>query len=489
VKAEHAKAAEALAIGKLGRSLIGGAWRDASDHVPSADPSTGELLATVSLGRAAEVDAAVASARAAFEGPWRELGPAKRREALVRLADLTAAEEKSLAQIEALDVGTPVGVGRKLTAKAPARSLAYFASWIDKIYGDVVPLAWSRAFDFTLREPVGVVAAIIPWNTPLLFVGSKVGAALACGNTVVVKPSEVAPLSVLRWAELCEKAGLPPGAVNVVPGDGETGRLLASHPGVDLVSFTGGSETGPKVAAAAGSRRVALELGGKSPALVFADADLDKAAMAIVLGVFGLSGQACAASSRLLVEASVHREVVERVVELARSLPVGDPLDGGTMLGPLASERQLRRVAAYVASGNEEGARLVAGGERPGGELESGWFFGPTIFDAVKPSMRIFRDEIFGPVLAVTPFASEEEALSLANDTAFGLAAGVFSSDLSRVHRLVCALRAGTVWVNGYGQLPTQAPFGGVKGSGHGREGGRETLETYTQVKNVLIEL
>ncbi len=481
-------AAEASGVAKLGRALVGGAWREAPEKLPSHDPSTGQLLAEVSVGRSPEVDATVAAARAAFEGPWGVLSPGKRRELLVKLAELTAGEEKNLAQLEALDVGTPVGVGRKLTAKAPGRTLAYFASWIDKLYGDVVPIAAAGAFDFTLREPVGVVAAIIPWNTPLLFIGAKLGAALACGNTVVVKPSEMAPLSVLRWAELCEKAGLPPGAVNVLPGDGETGRLLASHPGIDLVSFTGGSETGPKVAAAAGGKRVALELGGKSPALVFADADLDKAAVSVALGVFGLSGQACAAASRLLVEESVHRELVERVAELAKSLTVGDPLDGGTLLGPLVSGRQLQRVAAHVASGRKEGAKLVAGGERLGGDLAGGHFFPPTVFDEVQQSMKIFREEIFGAVGSVRSYASEDEAIALANDTSYGLAAGIFSRDLSRVHRLLRRLRAGTVWVNGYGQLPAQAPFGGVKGSGHGREGGRETLETYTQVKNVLIE-
>ncbi len=486
----HAAAAESLDLASLGGSLIDGGWRAAEERFPTLDPSTGAKLAEVALGRGPEVDAAVAAARAAFEGPWSQMGPGRRREALARLSELTAAAEKDLAQVEALDVGTPVGVARKLTVRAAAKSLSYYASWIDKLYGDVVPVATAQPIlDFTLREPVGVVAAIVPWNTPLLFVGSKLGPALACGNTVVVKPSEIAPLSILRWSALCAGAGIPPGVVNVVPGDGETGRLLASHPGVDLVSFTGGSETGPRVAAAAAGKRLALELGGKSPALVFADADLDKAAMAVALGVFGLSGQACAASSRLLVEASVHDALLERIVEVARALAPGDPLDPATSLGPLASERQLRRVEGHVARARTDGARLVTGGERPGGELAGGWFFSPTVFDGVDPGAALAREEVFGPVLAVLSFRDEEEAVALANATSFGLAAGVFARDVSRVLGLARRLRAGTVWVNGYGQIPNQAPFGGVRGSGFGREGGREALETYTQVKNVLIEL
>ncbi len=487
---DHAKAIEAAGVARLGKLLINGSWRDASSTLPSTDPSTGVKLAEIALGRSAEVDAAVGAARAAFEGPWGELGPGRRREALLKLAELTAAREKELSQLEALDVGTPLNVARKLTVKATSRSLTYYASWVDKLYGDVIPLTSAQpTFDFTLREPVGVAAAIVPWNTPMLFIGSKVGAALACGNTVVIKPSEMAPLSVLRWAELCQEAGLPDGVVNVVSGDGETGRLLAAHPGVDLVSFTGGSETGPKVATAAAGKRVALELGGKSAALVFADADLDKAAMSVALGVFGLTGQACAASSRLLVEEKIHGELVERIVEIGRSLTVGDPLDPSTILGPLSSDRQLRRVAGYVASGKQGGAKLLTGGERLGGDLAAGYFFPPTVFDGVKPAMKIAREEIFGPVLSVLGFTTEDEAVQLANDSSFGLGAGVFSQDISRVHRLLRKIRAGNVWVNGYGQLPTQAPFGGIKGSGFGREGGRETLETYTQVKNVLIEL
>ncbi|MBI3181062.1 MAG: aldehyde dehydrogenase [Myxococcales bacterium] len=487
--ADHQKAAEALSVAKLGKALIRGEWRESAERFPSVDPTSGQQLVEVSLGREAEVDAAVRAAREAFAGPWSELSPGKRRDALERLAQLTESKEKELAQLEALDVGTPVVVGRKMTAKAPARGIAYYASWMDKLYGDVVPLTTSQPMlDFTMREPVGVVAAIIPWNTPLVFIGAKVGAALACGNSVVIKPSEVAPLSVLRWAELCREAGLPDGVVNVVPGDGQTGALLCGHPEVDLVSFTGGCETGAKVARAAAGKRLALELGGKSAAVVFADADLDKAAMAVALSAFGLSGQTCAAPSRLLVEDQVHDAVLEKLVELSRSLSVGDPLEPSTVLGPLASQAQLRKVSAMVASGKQE-ARLVSGGERLGGELSAGFFFAPTVFDEVKPPARIFREEIFGPVLSVTRFSGEDEAVALANGTSYGLAAGVFSRDLSRAHRVTRRLRAGMVWVNGYGQLPVQAPFGGTKGSGFGREGGRDALETFTQVKNVLIEL
>ncbi len=486
--ADHRQAAESLGVARLGkRMLVGGGWREAREPIPSIDPTTGEPLADVALASAGDVDEAVAAARKALAG-WAATSPGKRAETLSRLAALTGEREKELAQLEALDIGTPVALGRRFTAKAAGRTLAYYASWADKLYGDVVPTSASM-FDFTLREPVGVVGAILPWNTPLVFVGSKIGAALACGNTVVIKPSEVAPLSVLRWAELCKEAGLPDGVVNVVPGDGKTGEAVASHPGIDLVSFTGGSQTGPKVARAAAGKALALELGGKSAVVVFADADLDKAATAAGLGVFGLTGQACAASSRVLVEDKVHDAFVETVLNVARVAMVGDPLEPGTMIGPLVSEAQARRVAEYVASGKAEGARLRAGGERSGGPFGTGTFFAPTVFDGVTSTMRIAREEIFGPVLGVTRFTSEEQAIALANDTSYGLAAGVFTRDVSRMHRVVRALRAGMVWVNGYGQLPSQAPFGGVKGSGFGREGGREAIQTFTTVKNVLIEL
>jgi acyl-CoA reductase-like NAD-dependent aldehyde dehydrogenase len=475
--------------------FIGGEWSDAASgaHVTTENPATGATLCELPSASTEDVDRAVAAARSALPA-WRGLSPVKRRDLLVELARIARAARDEIATLEALDVGMPVLVARRLAGAALHRNLEYYAGWAERLYGDVIPVG-GEALDYTMREPLGVVAAIIPWNTPALFCGGKVGAAIACGNTVVLKPSSYGSLSALRFAEMVAEAGIPDGVVNVVCGGADTGKALVEHAGVDAITFTGSTSTGSEVLAAAAARikHVHMELGGKSPNIVFADADLDRAAMGIASGCFGLSGQACAAGTRLLVERSIADTVVERVVNTLGAFRVGDPLDGSTVLGPLVSRQQLDRVMGFVDDGRRE-AKLVTGGERLGPDalddrLAQGNFVAPTVFSECRNDMRICREEIFGPVLTVIAFSSEEEAVAIANDTDYGLAAGVWTQTLGRAHRVAAQLQAGTVWINSYGNLPNAAPFGGYKRSGFGREGGREALQEYTQVKNVYVDL
>lgn len=439
------------------------------------------------------MDAAVDAARRAYPA-WRSFSPTKRRDLLLDLARLARDARSEIAHLESLDTGMPLMVSQRLAAAAMRRNLEYYAGWAERLYGDVIPVG-EDAFDYTRREPYGVVGTIIPWNTPALFCGGKVGAALACGNSVVLKPSPWGSLTSLRFAELAQEAGIPPGVVNVVTGGSEAGRALVEHRGVDALSFTGSTATGRQVmqSAAARVKHVHLELGGKSPNIVFADADLDRAAFSAALGCFGLSGQACAAGTRLLVEDAVAADLTKAVEERSRDLAVGDPLDPSTLLGPLVAAPQLERVLGYIERGKQE-AKLVSGGDRLGvaeiGErLASGYFVPPTIFADCRNDMTICREEIFGPVLSVLTFGSESEAIAIANDTEYGLAAGVWTRDLARAHRVAARLEAGTVWINSYGNLPNAAPFGGYKGSGFGRDGGREALSEYSQVKNVYVDL
>jgi len=452
--------------------------------------ATGEVQSEVPLAGPAEVDAAVAAARAAFPA-WRGLDLNRRRDILQELARLLVADGERLGAIATLEVGTPNLLASSSSAMA-ADWFTYYAGWIGRSAGEVVPVPAGGALDYVLDEPLGVIAAIIPWNGPLISIGMKVAPALAAGNCVVLKPAENAPFSALRFAELAAEAGLPPGVLNVVPGGAEAGGALCSHPGVDKITFTGGGETARKVLAAAAQALtpVVLELGGKSANIVFPDADLDAAAtMAVSAGLMMLSGQGCMLPTRLLVHDDVYDEMVTRVVAGADALTVGDPWQPTTVMGPLATAAQLERVTRAVDSAlSDKAGKLLAGGRRPDG-LDAGYFYRPTVFGDVDPASDLAQREIFGPVLAILRFGSEEEAVELANNTQYGLAAYVHTSDLRRAHVIASALDAGGVAVNGFPIVPSAAPFGGVKQSGFGREGGIWGLREFQRTKNVYIGL
>ncbi len=451
------------------------------------NPATEEAIAKVAQGGKAEVDLAVGAARAALRG-WSGMRAAERGRILHRAAALIEQHQEELIALESLDAGKPLAAVRRQDMPAVIDTLRYYAGWCDKITGQVIPVR-PDALTYTVREPVGVVAAIVPWNFPLMIGMWKIAPALACGCTMVVKPAELTPLSMLRVAELFIEAGLPPGVLNVVCGKGSVvGDALVQHPGVDKVTFTGSPRVGRGIlqGAASNFKKVTLELGGKSANVIFADANLEKATRSAASGIFFNAGQVCSAGSRVLVQRSAYDEVVQRLAERARAIRVGDPSAPATSMGPLISASQMKTVLDYIAIGKAEGASAVTGGARLG---DTGYFVEPTVFANVKHEMRISQEEIFGPVLAVIPFEDETDALRIANGTPYSLAAGIWSADIGRVHRMAAGLKAGTVWINTYGYTDVRLPWGGGGESGFGREHGESAIENFTEPKAVWLAL
>lgn len=475
------------------RMHVGGAWVDAADGrtFESRNPYTGAVWAELPLASADDVDRAVRAAHDAFvSGPWATMSASDRGLLLHRLGDVIAANARYLAELEVRDNGKlmveMLGQMRYLP-----RWFQYYGGLADKVEGTVTPIDKAGMFHYVSYEPLGVVGAITPWNSPLLLTAWKLAPALAAGNTVVVKPSEFSSASMLGFARLFEEAGFPPGVLNVVTGTGgEAGAALIAHPEVARVAFTGGEAGGRAVSEAAARhfKRISLELGGKSPHIVFADADLDAAVNGVISGIFAAAGQTCMAGSRLLLESSIHDAFVERLVARMKEARLGDPLSETTDVGPVATEQQLQKVLAYIDIARSEGAECVLGGKRPTDPaLQAGWFVEPTIFTGVTNDMRVARDEIFGPVLSVMRFETDEEAVALANDTPYGLAAGFWTQSLERALALPKRLKAGTVWVNAYRVVSYMAPFGGVKQSGIGRENGAAAIHEYLEPKSVFL--
>jgi acyl-CoA reductase-like NAD-dependent aldehyde dehydrogenase len=474
------------------KMLIDGRSVTAGDGAtfPSINPYTGAVWASVPAAGPAEVDAAVAAARSALQGDWGRMAAAQRARLMRRLADLIAENAERLAIIETTDNGKVLRELRDQLASIPD-TFHYFAGAADKIEGRVIPSPKTTFLTYTRREPVGVVVGITAWNSPLFLLTNKLAPALAAGCTFIAKPAEHASVSTCEFAKLFRQAGFPDGVFNVVTGAGETGSLLTSHPGVDKISFTGSTETGIQIvkAAAPHMTRVSMELGGKSATIVYEDADLDAATNGIIAGIFAAGGQSCVANSRLLAHASIKNELVGRLARRAAEIRLGDPRDQSTDVGPLAFAEQRDKVLSYISLATDEGATVVCGGGRPGGELSTGLFVEPTILDEVRRDSRVAMEEIFGPVLCVFEFADEDEAVALANSTDYGLAAGVWTRDLARAHRTAAALKAGTVWVNSYRVLAHNVPYGGLGKSGIGREFGLESIEEYLETKAVWIEL
>ncbi|HKD55763.1 MAG TPA: aldehyde dehydrogenase [Steroidobacteraceae bacterium] len=477
------------------QAFIDGRYVDAASGATfdSINPSTGKLLARVAAGDAEDINRAVISARAAFrKGGWANLEPARRKRTLLRFAELIREHAEELALLETLNMGKPISDSLKVDVPAAARCVQWYAEAIDKVYGEVAPTG-ADALALVTREPLGVVGAIVPWNFPLIMAAWKFAPVLATGNSLVLKPSEKSPLTALKVAELAVEAGIPPGVFNVVPGLGPTaGKALALHMDVDAIAFTGSTATGRQVMQYAGQsnlKRVSLECGGKSPNIVLADyPNLDKAATAAASAIFFNQGEMCSAGSRLLLQEGIQEAVLEKVQALGRALQPGDPLDANTRLGAIVDETQMKRVLGYIDSGREDGANIRIGGRRVR-EDSGGYFIEPTVFEGVKPAMAIAREEIFGPVLSVITFKTVDEAIEIANDVIYGLAAAVWTSDVTTAHRVARALRAGTVFVNCYDDDDITVPFGGVKQSGIGRDKSLHALEKYTELKTTWISL
>ena len=479
---------------KPGKLFIGGKWVDAASGktFPTVNPATGETITVLAEGDERDASAAVEAAFTAFHsGPWPEMSASDRGRILWKIGDLVDKYNEELGTLETLDNGKPIFESRQVDMPMVAEVFRYYAGWATKIHGETVPVK-GPFLNYTLREPLGVVAAIVPWNFPLLLASWKVAPALAAGNTVVLKPASWTPLTALRLAEICQEAGVPDGVVNVITGPGATlGKALVKHPKVAKVAITGETRTGQEILrdSAETLKRVTLELGGKSPNIVFADADLDAAVRGATIGIFYGKGEVCAAGSRLFVEKKIHDDFMHKLVDRAKKVQPGDPLDPKTRFGALVSERQMQTVLGYIEKGKAEGAKLVAGGERSSFGNGKGCFVQPTIFDGVRNDMTIAREEIFGPVLAGIEFGEMDEAIRLANETQYGLAAAVWTRDIGKAHRVARNLQAGTVWINTYNNYDTAAAFGGYKMSGYGRELGMHALEHYTQIKSVWVNL
>jgi acyl-CoA reductase-like NAD-dependent aldehyde dehydrogenase len=476
-----------------GKLLIGAEWREAlsGKRFATMNPANGETLAEIAEGDAPDIDAAVRAARGALDGAWGKMPASERGKILWRIADLLVKHNDEVARLESLDAGKPISDTTRAEIPMTAEVFYYCAGAATRIEGATIPVA-GPYFNYTLREPLGVVGLIVPWNFPILLAARKVAAALAAGNAVILKPAEETPLTALRLGEIALEAGLPPGALNVVPGFGHTaGAALVAHPGVAGIAFTGETTTGQTIMANASKtlKKLSLELGGKSPNIVLADADLDLAARGSMSAIFYNKGEVCTAGSRLLVQKGIHEPLIEKIAERASKMTQGDTMDPKTRLGAQASMAQLEKIERYVAIGKKEGARLVLGGERAAVGDGRGHFWKPTIFDGVTNDMTIAREEIFGPVLSVIEVDDFDHAIAIANETTYGLAAGIWTSDVKKAHRAARAIQAGTVWINAYNLYDAASPYGGYKASGFGRESGQAGLEFYLQTKSVWVDL
>jgi aldehyde dehydrogenase (NAD+) len=473
--------------------FIDNQWRPAASGrtMEVVNPATEEVVAEVPSAGAADVDAAVSAARAALNGPWGRLSARERGRLVRKLGDRLMERVDDVARLETLHNGKPITESRHIEIPAAAECFEYYAGWADKVTGETIPVKGNH-LTYTLREPVGVVAAIVPWNFPLLLAAWKVAPALACGNTVILKPASQTPLTALALGEIAVEIGLPAGVLNVVTGPGATvGQAIVEHPGIDKIAFTGDTTTGKTImrGSAETLKRITLELGGKSPNIVLADADMEAAVRGVTIGIFYGKGEVCAAGSRLLVDRAVKEPFVDKLVARTKKMVPGDPMDPKTRFGAISSRKQLETVLSYIETGKREGATLLTGGARTDIGTGKGYFVQPTVFADVTPEMTISREEIFGPVLAAIEFADLDEAIAKANDSPYGLAAGVWTRDIRKAHYVARKLQAGTVWVNTYNVYDAAAPFGGYKLSGFGREMGAHALEHYTQIKTVWIDL
>jgi aldehyde dehydrogenase (NAD+) len=478
---------------KPGKLLINGEWITGGKTFATTNPATGEKLTDIADASAQDVDAAVSAARAAFDDPsgkWQRMSASDRGKLLWKLADLMEQHIDELSELETLDNGKPIFESRYVDMPMAIDVMRYYAGLATKIHGETVNVK-SDAFTYTLREPIGVVGAIVPWNFPLLLATWKLGPALACGNTVVLKPAEQTPLTALKLGELAVAAGFPPGVLNIVTGGPETGKALVQHKDVNKIAFTGSTSVGKEIMRGAADtlKRITLELGGKSPNIVFADSDLDSAVKGAITGIFYGKGEVCNAGSRLFIESKVKQEFTEKLIERAKKMRPGDPLDPKTRLGAIVSEQQMNTVLGYIERGKKEGAELLAGGNRVQVNGDKGYFIEPTVFGGVKNDMAIAQEEIFGPVLATLSFDDVDEVADLANRNIYGLAAGIWTNNIKKAHALARKLKAGTVWINTYGPMDAAVPFGGFKQSGFGRELGAHAIEHYTEVKSVWMSL